>query len=86
MEESSGIWGGIPDTNGVTCMRLDGACYESLGGSTRMPNTENCSGGGGLEIVAVYRRRIGGVLKSSTTFVQLQLPVSSSRDPGEYSA
>ena len=51
-----------------------------------MPKTEKCSGGGGPEVIAVYRRRIGGVLKSSTKFVRLQVPVSSSRDSGEYSA
>ena len=67
MEGSTGIWGGVLDINGVTCMWLDGACSESLGGSIRMLKTENCIGGGGLEVVAVYRRRPGGVLQSLTT-------------------
>ena len=42
-----------------------------------------CSGGGGPEVDAVYRRQIGGVLKSLTTFVQFQSFVSPGRDPGE---
>ena len=86
MERSSGIWGGVPDTNGVTYIWFDGACSKSLGGSTRMLKTETCFGGGDSEVVTVYRRQIGGVLKSSTNFVRLQSPVSSIRDPGESSA
>ena len=86
MEGSSGIWGGVLDANGVTCMQLDRDFSESLGGSTRIPKTENSSRGGNPEVVVIYKRRIGGVLRSLTTFVQLKSPVSLSRDPGESSS
>ena len=48
-----------------------------------MTKTENYSEGGGSEVIAVYRRQIGGVMKSSTKILRLQLSVSSSRDPRE---
>ena len=52
-------------------------------GSTRIPKTENCVGGGSPEVVAVYRRRIGEGVASLTTFLRLKASVSLSRDHGE---
>ena len=48
-----------------------------------MPKTKNWFGGGGLEVIAIYRRRIGVGVTCLTTFMWLRFSVPSSRDPGE---
>ena len=64
-------------------MRIDGAYSESLGGSIRMPKTENWFRVGSPKVVAVYRWRIEGEVTSLTTLVWLKLYVSLSRDSRE---
>ena len=84
VEGSAWIWGEVSE---YAYSWLDGVWSESLGRLIRMPKTENYTRGGGPEVVAVQRTRLGGILASLTTLVRLQLiALSSSRDPGEYLA
>ena len=83
---SGGIRGRVLVANGLSYVRLNSTCSDILGGSIWILTMKNYPRGGGPEVLAVYRNRIRGVVKSSTTSEWLQMVVSLRRYSGELSA